>query len=305
MNNGKRLAMGLSLGIKEKSQLFIVRKHHYYSLKKIIWHLPKLQFILKYQQLTANRDQILNKLAVLAFALLLFFSTMLWYLANGSLNEYLKSQIELQGHYYSGQKTTLARADFSSNTGIATFNQLSLANLSHYQAKNALIIDEVHIELSSKQNQHLLTEISNITINKLTLNIEQKAGDRNNIEQLIDIISLKLASDYPQFYPQISAKIYAQNNPDLNAEKYAKINPQAGPIIEHTKKKKSRGKPQQKIIISTINIKNLELNSIQSGSKRSILMHNVNIEALGGDEGLVLNQMGGEVLLHLLKLANE
>ena len=230
---------------------------------------------------------------------------MLWYLANGSLNEYLKSQIELQGHYYSGQETTLALADFSSNTGTATFNQLSLANLNLYQAQHAFFIDEIHVELSTNQRHHLLTEINKITINKLTLNIEQKADGISNVEQLIKKISLKLAQDYPELYPVISAKIYAENNPELNAEKYAEKNPQSGPIIEHTTLKKKRGKPQQKIIISTINIKNLELNSIQSGSTNSTLKHNIMIKPIGGIEGLVVNQIGGEILLHLLKLANE
>jgi len=247
----------------------------------------------------------LNKLAVLAFALLLFFSSMLWYLASGSLNEYLKSQIELQGHYYSGQETTLALADFSSNTGTAKFSQLSLANLSLYQAQQALIIDEVHVELSTSQHHHLLTEINEVNINKLTINIEYKAGDISNIEQLIQKTSLKLAQDYPELYPVISAKIYARNNPELNAEKYAEINPQSGPIIEHTTPKKKRGRPQQKIIISTINIKNLELNTIESGVVNSIQKHNVKLNAIGGTKGLVINQIGGEVLLHLLKLARE
>jgi len=247
----------------------------------------------------------LNKLAVLAFALLLFFSTMLWYLASGSLNEYLKSQIELQGHYYSGQKTTLALADFSSNTGITTLIQLSLANLNQYQAQHALIIDKVHVELSTKQSQHLLTEISKITINKLTINIEKKSGTINNIDQLIHEISFKLANDYPELYPEISAKIYAESNPELNAEEYANKNPQAGPFVEHTKNKKKRGKPQQRIIISGINIKYLELNTIQAGSTSSTQKHNINIATIGGFEGLVMNQVGGEILLHLLKLANK
>jgi len=245
----------------------------------------------------------LNKLAVLAFALLLFFSTMLWYLANGSLNEYLKSQIELQGHYYSGQKTTLAHADFSANTGIAKLNKLSLANLNVYQAKDVLFIDEISIKLA--QNQYLLTIIDEITINKLTLNIEKTTDDNNNIDQLIEIITLKLASDYPQLYPQISAKIYALNNPELNAETYANNNPKSGPIIEHTKSNKSRAKPQQKLMISTIKIINLELNSIEGDSVSTKQKHNVNIASIGNDKGLVINQIGGEVLLSLLKLANE
>lgn len=230
---------------------------------------------------------------------------MLWYLANGSLNEYLKSQVELQGHYYSGQNTTLAIADFSSNTGTAIFKQLSLANLNSFQAQHALIIDEVQAELSTKQSQHLLTEINKITINKLTLYIEHKADKTSNIEQIIDKISLTLAHDYPELYPEISAKIYAENNPELNAEKYAEKNPQTGPIVEHTKQKKKRGKPQQKIIISAIHINNLELNTRQPNATSSIQKHNVKINTIGGLEGLALNQIGGEILLHLLKLANE
>lgn len=256
----------------------------------------------------------MNKLAVLAFALLLFFSTMLWYLANGSLNEYLKSQIELQGHYYSGQKTTLVLADFSSNTGTTRFNQLSLANLSQYQAPQALTIDEVHVELSPNQPQHLLTEINKITINKLILNIEYKANGISNIDQLIQKVSFKLANDYPELYPEISAKIYAKSNPKLNAEEFAKNNPQAGPIIEHTKNKKKRGKPQERVMISAIKIKNLELNIIQVDSANSAISstnlvqkqrRNINITTIRGGEGLEINQIGGEVLLHLLKLANE
>jgi hypothetical protein len=283
----------------------IKRKHNDYSLKDVAWHLPTQQFILKYQQLITFRDQVLNKLAILAFALLLFFSTMLWYLANGSLNEYLKSQIELQGQHYSGQKTLLAKANFSSETGTAKFNQLSLANLSLYQAKHALVIDEMHVELSTKQPQYLLTKIQNITINKLTLNIEHNAHGISNVKQLTHKISLKLAQDYPELYPEISAKIYAVNNPELNAEKYAERNPQAGLIIEHTSQKKKRGKPQQKIIIFAINIKNLELNKIHADSIDSIKKHNIKIGSIGGMEGLVTNQIGGEVLLHLFKLVNE
>ena len=243
----------------------------------------------------------MNKFGVLAFSLLLFFSTMLWYLANGSLNEYLKSQIELQGQYYSGQETTLSLADFSTNTNIATLHQLTLTNVQNFQDKNALSIDTAYAELSAKQSSEV-TEISKVTINKLTINIEQKNGT-TNIEQLIGAVSLILANDYPESYPAISAKIYAQQHPDLDAEQYAKKNPQAGPIIEHTKQKKSRGKPQNKIIIASIHIKHLEVNTIVSGSIQSTQKYNINIDTIGGSQGLVTNQIGGEVLLHLLQLA--
>jgi len=245
----------------------------------------------------------LNKLAVLAFTLLVTLSSMLWFLANGSLNEYINSQIELQGHYYSGQKTTVDLADFSSSTGSGEFKNLSLLNLSDYQAKHALIIDAAYIALLRQPTQPLLTTIKEITINKLTLNSETSSGKTSNINQLIEIVSSKLAHDYPELYPNISAKIYAKNNPQLNAEQYAQNNPQAGPIIEHTKPKKKRGKPQEKINISTVTITTVELNIINNGLAEKILLHDVKLTAIGGKQGIVTNQLGGEVLLALLNLA--
>lgn len=146
----------------------------------------------------------------------------------------------------------------------------------------------------------MLTEISKITINKLILNAEQKEHSLNNIEQLINTITLKLANDYPQQYPQVSAKLYAKNHPNLDATEYAKKNPQAGPIVEHTEDKKTRGKPETKLKISAIYIKNLEINTIQSGSTKTIQKSNIHITAIGEKEGLFLNQIGGEILLHLL-----
>jgi len=247
----------------------------------------------------------LNKLAVLAFALLVFFSTMLWYLANGSLNEYLKSQVELQGHYYSGQTTTLNLAEFSTSTGITTFKQLNLTNVNNYQVQHALVIDKAQIELSVNQSSHLLLNINKLSINKLTLNLEQQPNEETNIEKLIQKITLKLAKDYPEFYPEISAKLYAENNPELSADKYAKSHPQAAPMVEHTKQKKKRGKPQQRIFISTINIKTLELNSLIDGVANSIQKHDVSISAIGNKDGFATNQIGGEILLHLLNLVND
>jgi len=245
----------------------------------------------------------LNKLAVLAFSILLLLSTILWYLANGSLNEYLKSQIELQGHYYSGQEASLLLAEFSDNTNSAQLNHLTLANLASYQAKNVLSVDQVFIELSAQQNSSLLTKIDKITLNKLIINIEENKEGVSNIEQLIQIISLTLAKDYPQSYPAISAKIYAQEHPELDAEQYAKNHPEVGVITEHTKAKKSRGKAKPKMMIAAFNIKELELNITKKGITQLVLKQNITVNNIGGTEGIEMNQIGGEILLNLLKLA--
>lgn len=247
----------------------------------------------------------MNKLAVLALTILISLSTLLWYLANQSLNEYLKSQIELQGSYYSGQKTHVDTAVFSSSTAIGEFQNFSLLNLDGQQAKYAMIIDEAHVALLTPPTQPLLTTIKVITVNKVTINSEETSDKISNINQLISVVSSTLAHDYPELYPNISAKIYAKKNPKLDAEKYALDNPQAGPIIEHTQPKKSRGKPQEKINISSITINTVEINTIKNGVAEKRLLHDVKIPAIGGNQGIITNQLGGEVLLALLGLASQ
>lgn len=247
----------------------------------------------------------MNKLAVLAFAVLISLSSMLWYLANGSLNEYLKSQIELQGHYYTGQQANIDLANYSPSTGSGEFSNLSLLNLDGYQTKHALSIDRAHVSLMSQPTQPLLTTVKEIIINKLVINNELNSNKKSNIEQLIEIVRNQLALDYPELYPDISAKMYAIENPQLNAEEYAQNNPQAGPIVEHKEPKKKRGKAKGKINIYEIKINRLELNTIDNGQTRNSSFNDVKISVIGGKEGIVTNQLGGEVLLALLNLTTQ
>jgi len=248
---------------------------------------------------------------------------MLWYLADGSLNEYLKSQIQLQGKYYSTQETKLAIADFSSSTGLGVFNEITMANPDGYQEKYALTIDRVDIKLAPvhsinttqdsssfnnpspfKDTPVSMTNIAQLTINKLTLNIEQgKNKDISNINELMAQVKNKLAQDYPELYPEISVKRYAEKHPTLNAEVYAKNHPQSGPIIEHTQAKKKRGKEQGKIKIQAINIKLLTLNTINNGIIKTQQMSNLQLPSIGGEQGIVTDQLGGKLLLALFALS--
>ena len=235
---------------------------------------------------------------------------MLWYLANGSLNSYIKSQIELQGHYYSDQKTTLVQADYSENNQRVILNQLALTNIESLQAPLVLSIDDVSITFGAEQQQTLVTEVSQITIEKLIINIERINDNITNIEQLINTISLKLAEQHPQYYPEISAKFYAQNHPELDAVLYAKDHPQAGPIIEQSQPKKSRDKDQPRFIISQLLVKQLQINTLKSETTFSKHRYDLKITTIGENKtgekkALALNQVGGEILLALLKLAKQ
>ncbi len=259
----------------------------------------------------------LNKLAILAFALLIFFSTMLWYLANGSLNEYLKSQVLLQSQYYSGQKATLLNAEYSTDDGATYFNELTLTNLEGLSAPLILSVGQVTAQLAQTPTSQLNSPsiqkktITIITIEKLMIsNLEAWSeitlSGEENLELLAQNITMQLASDYPALYPEISAKIYAAQHPELNEklalEKLIEHETNQAVIQANAVKQKKRllGKAQTRIIISSAIINNAKLTRIDKGQSTNMHFKHIELGSFGGEHGLDSNQLGGELLKAIL-----
>lgn len=278
----------------------------------------------------------MNKLAVLAFTLLLMLSAMSWFLAKSSVNDYLKSQTILQGHYYSGQQTSVDQAIFSAEKNTATFLRLTLANLAGYMSENALIIDAVNVTLTSpkdtSQPQELkdglrtsqIVTLSQVTLNTVTINIEQNEDNVSNLSTLLSLVTLQLAKDYPALYPELAAKLYAEKNPDLNAELITQQNTEkttqpltdVPPVKEEINKailaskedkrrKKLLGKAQTRIAIQAVEIKNLVLNITNNGKSQTYEFHHLPLGKIGGSNGLASNQVGGELLRLILETTQE
>ncbi len=271
----------------------------------------------------------LNKLAILAFALLIFFSTMLWYLANGSLNEYLKSQVLLQSQYYSGQKATLLDAEYKTEDGVAYFNKLTLANIEGASEPLLLSVDNITAQLAKTpakklNNQSLQAKTTTIiTIEKLLLSnvqvwSEMMLSGEENLEQLVNDISMQLASDYPVLYPEISAKIYAEQHPELNeklaldksvvANEKAEVNQAVIQAKQAKQQKRLLGKAQTRIIISSVIIEGATLTHIIEGQSTNKYFDTIDLGRFGDKYGLDSNQLGGELLkaiISQLKVANK
>ena len=271
----------------------------------------------------------MNKLAVLALTLLLFLSAMSWYLAKGSVNDYLKSQVILQGQYYSGQQTNIARSIFSAEKNNAIFSSLTLANIDGYTQVNALTIDEIKANLISptdnSQPQQLndglrtsqIVTLAKLTLKTVTINMEKRSDNKNNITELIERVTLQLAKDYPALYPKLAAKIYAEQNPDLNAELNNEVHVQpilvAKPIKETNKavlaskankqQKKLLGKAKTRIAIQLIEVNKLVIHITENKQSHTTEFKNINLGSIGGVNGLASNQIGGEVLRLLLQKA--
>ncbi len=268
----------------------------------------------------------MNKLAVLAFAVLLFLSSMMWYLANGSLNDYLKSQVLLQSQYYSGQKAQLLSADFSNNTGITTFTNFSIANIDGFTQPQLFNVDNISVQLaklatsqfdapSVAKKTSTLVHVKELRFGNLhawSEVIKSNEKGKSNIEILFEKIRTTLAKDYPALYPQISAELYAKMYPerseklaleDLNTQqRVEEVETNRAIIASNEAKQKKRllGKAQTRVIITSVIIEELTLTIIKDNKAITKHLTNVELGRFGDENGLASNQLGGELLKSIL-----
>ena len=268
----------------------------------------------------------MNKLAVLAFALLLFFSTMLWYLANSSLNDYLKSQVILQSNYYSSQEAKLLSASYSDTTGITHFTNFSLSNIVGSIQPLLLRADNINAQLAKVPTRQLnspsiqkktttIVHVEELRLGSLQAwseVIKTNNSSQTNLQVLLDQVNTKLATDYPALYPQISAELYAKRYPERSEELAiealeTKPNEQAvennqAVIASNEAKQKKRllGKAITRVKISSVIIDELTLTVIHETKTQTKQFKNIQLGSFGNENGLESNQMGGELLKQIL-----
>ncbi|TMM47429.1 hypothetical protein [Colwellia ponticola] len=267
----------------------------------------------------------MNKLAVLALTLLLFFSAMLWYLAEQSLNDYLKSQVVLQSHYYSAEQAQLIDANFSNTTGIASFTHFSLNNIDGFAEPLVLKANKITAQLAPTPTKQLETpslqketttiiQVKQLHFDHVHAWSEVTSSDtgETNLAILYTKIKTQLALDYPALYPQTSAKLYAKKYPE-RSEKIALAALGTAPIAKPVEtnqaiiasnetKQKNRllGKASTRVLINAVMIDRLTLTMRQGNQIISKDFSNIALGNIGGDNGLASNQLGGELLRKLL-----
>ena len=268
----------------------------------------------------------MNKLAVLAFALLLFFSTMLWYLANSSLNDYLKSQVILQSNYYSSQEAKLLSASYSDTTGITHFTDFSLSNVSGYTHSLLLKADNINAQLAKVPTRQLdspsiqkktttIVHVEELRLENLQAwseVLKDSDSTETNLDVLLGQVNSKLATDYPALYPQISAERYAKMYPE-RSEKLAlttlENSPKVQPVEnnqaiiaskEAKQKKRLLGKAITRVRISSVIIDELTLNITNNNQTQTKQFKNIQLGSFGNENGLESNQLGGELLKQIL-----
>lgn len=266
----------------------------------------------------------MNKLAVLAFALLSFFSFMLWYLANNSLNDHLKSQVILQSKYYSLLDAQLMSADFSKETGILAFSQYQLTNAESFNHPLFISIDTINAQLAKQPTRQLdspsiqkktttLVHIESLKFSNVAIWIEKDSSGISNVEQTLKQVRTHLAIDYPALYPEFSAELYAKKHPDRNETAILASQPQENQEVKEVEtnqaiiaskaakqEKRLLGKALTRVKIDAIIIDTLTLHTVHDGQVVTTVLNQVSLDALGNKKGLATNQLGGEILRRLL-----
>lgn len=251
---------------------------------------------------------------------------MMWYLANGSLNDYLKSQILLQSEYYSAQQAQLLSANFSNNTGITSFTNFSLSNIEGLTQPQLFIVDNINAQLAVVPTHQLdspsiqkktttIVHVEEVRFGNLQAwseVLKTSATGKTNIEILFKKTRTQLATDYPALYPKISAELYAKMYPersetlaleDLDTkQRVQKIETNTAVLASNEAKQKKRllGKAQTRIIITSVIIEQLALTIIKDNETITKHLKNVELGRFGDENGLASNQLGGELLKRIL-----
>ncbi len=247
---------------------------------------------------------------------------MLWYLADGSLNDYLKSQVLLQSEYYSGYSASLGDASYESQSGIATFQQLTLKNKPGLSPVELLNIDKIKVILTNKPIKQInepsiaaktttLVNIDKLQLGQVNIWANLSANNNTSLTQQQAMIVEILAKDFPALYPEVSAKLYAQKYPERNEQlalKSIKLTTQETEegtqalIIAKQNKQQKRllGKAKTRLKILAISIEQLNIHNTEQNTTNVEHFTNVTLGSLGGEQGLASNQVGGELLNRLM-----
>ncbi len=251
---------------------------------------------------------------------------MLWYLADGSLNDYLKSQVLLQSEYYTGYPASLQVANYESHTGIAVFEQFTLKNKPGLFPAELLNIDNIKVTLTNNPIKQLstasianktttLVNLESLQLGRVKIWVSSAANNATSLNQQQTFIINKLAKDFPALYPKVSAKLYAQKYPErseqlalqsmeVKAQATTTEKNQAVIIAKQNKQQKRLlGKAQTRLTISAISIEQLSVYTIVQGTTNVEHFTNISLGSLGGEHGLASNQLGGELLNRLMTKA--
>lgn len=211
----------------------------------------------------------MNKLAIFAAVLLLFFGAMLWYLASADWNGFIRSQIEIQGSKVTGQDVQVDKVDLKVTKGFGGIYGISIANPDEYTQPKAFYLGEVSLGIDVKSLTSSPIILDTITLDKVQAFVEFDKQGNNNLKDILDIINDNIPkSDAPE--------------KDSSASKDTSSEPRIA---------------IKKLTVANVAL-TLDLTEV-NGKTLDVKIPSVDLNAIGGEEGLPASELGGVIANNL------
>ncbi|GHE81600.1 AsmA family protein [Thalassotalea profundi] len=206
-------------------------------------------------------------IATFLVVILMLLGGALWFLADGSLNEFVKSQIEKVGLSVTEQKVSVDTVDIRLTEGAGTIKGLKLPNPTGYDYSNAFTLGETTLDLNLSSLTKEPIIIDAVIIKAPEAFVQLKADGSSNIKDLIDIMNKNIGSN--------SAEVETS---DSTA-------------------------PEPKIAVTKVILENtnLTLDLTAFGNKaHKVTMPNIYLNNIGGTAGLPASELGSAIVKEAL-----
>ncbi|MFT5635110.1 MAG: hypothetical protein ACI89T_000541 [Cognaticolwellia sp.] len=212
------------------------------------------------------RIELVKIIASIIVILLLLCGGALWFLANGTLNDYIKNQIETVGTQVTEQAVTVKAVDIKLTSGAGSILGVNLANPKAYSQPNAFALEEVtlDINLESLTSSPIIIDAIVIKSPQAFVQFTQTGG--SNIQDILEAIE--------------------RNSPKDDAS-----------AADTTSGNEPRIKVSKIILAGTA----LTLDFSAFGNKEhNATLADITLSNVGGDAGLPASQLGGEIVKQAL-----
>ncbi|UUO23200.1 AsmA family protein [Colwellia sp. M166] len=213
------------------------------------------------------RIEFVKIIASIIVVLLLLSGGALWFLANGSLNEYIKSQIETVGTQVTEQAVTVKAVDIKLTSGAGSILGINLANPETYSQPNAFSLAEMtlDINLESLTSSPIIIDAIVIKSPEAFVQFTQTGG--SNIQDILDAIE--------------------RNTPKTETTVEAPASDSKEPKVKVSK------------IILAGTALTLDLSAF-GNKEHNATLPDITLNNVGGDAGLPASQLGSEIVKQAL-----
>ena len=208
-------------------------------------------------------------IASIIVVLLLLSGGALWFLAGGSLNDFIKNQIETVGSQVTEQSVTVKAVDIKLTSGAGSILGINLANPKTYSQPNAFSLGEVTLDINLESLTSSPIIIDAIVIKSPQAFVQMTQTGGSNIQDILDAIERNTPKGDSQ-----AADTESTNSADEPKIKVRKI-----------------------VLAGTA----LSLDLTAFGNKEhSATLPDITLSNVGGEAGLPASQLGSEIVKQAL-----